>query len=182
MGSTLKHIRAIALLPALVTVVIPAGIILVTQSIRPGFGLQPPWNCVPIALGCFLGGLGITLMITTIGLLARTGRGTLAPWDPTQRLVSRGIYRWTRNPMIIGVFSLLLGEALALGSVPLFIWFLGFLVGNLLYIPMVEEPRLAQRFGDEYLRYKREVPRWAPRFRAPEVVGDGAQVTRARDH
>ena len=162
--STSKQIRAIIFLPGVVTIIIPGVVILVTRSARLGWALGSPLACVPVVLGCNLITLGIVLMIMTNALLAGTGKGTLAPWDPPQKLGTHGIYRRVRNPMISGVFCILLGEAIVLGSIPLLVWFLGFLLGNLIYIPLIEERGLERRFGEEYQRYKREVPRWIPRF------------------
>jgi protein-S-isoprenylcysteine O-methyltransferase Ste14 len=68
--------------------------------------------------------------------------------------------------MISGVFCILLGEAVLVASLPLFIWFVVFLVANAVYIPMAEEPGLVKRFGDEYLAYKQNVPRWIPTLTA----------------
>jgi protein-S-isoprenylcysteine O-methyltransferase Ste14 len=66
--------------------------------------------------------------------------------------------------MISGVCCILLGEAVLFGSVPLAIWCLAFVALNLTYIPLVEEPGLERRFGEDYLHYKQNVPRWIPRF------------------
>jgi len=103
-------------------------------------------------------------MVATIRLFATVGKGTLAPWEPPQRLVIQGVYRHVRNPMISGVLFVLLGESLLSASVPLFRWFLLFAVINATYIPLLEEPMLANGFGEEYLTYKRNVPRWVPRL------------------
>ena len=51
-----------------------------------------------------------------VALFARVGEGTLAPWDPTRRLVVESPYRRVRNPMISAVLAVLTGEALVLGS------------------------------------------------------------------
>ena len=100
----------------------------------------------------------------------------MAPLPPgihRQKLVVRGIYRHVRNPMISGVFCILLGEAVAFGSLPLLGWF-GFVVAvNMIYIPLVEEPGLARRFGDDYLLYKQNVSRWIPRLTAWEGLAEG---------
>jgi protein-S-isoprenylcysteine O-methyltransferase Ste14 len=104
-------------------------------------------------------------MQRTISLFAREGKGTLAPWDPTQRLVVRGPYRYVRNPMITGVLSILLGEAALFGSLWVLAWWLAFFAINAVYFPLIEEPGLRGRFGDEYERYRRSVPRWIPRRR-----------------
>jgi protein-S-isoprenylcysteine O-methyltransferase Ste14 len=89
----------------------------------------------------------------------------LAPWDPPRRLVVRGPYRYVRNPMISGVVLVLFGEALVLLSRPHLWWALVFLGINAVYIPLVEEPMLADRFGGDYQEYRRNVPRLLPRLR-----------------
>ncbi len=161
----LKHVRAILLLPFNVTLVIPGIIVSATRSIEIGWGLSLPLSLVPIFLGVLLICIGLALMYKTISLFARLGKGTLAPWDPTQELVTHGIYRHVRNPMISGVFCILSGEAILVGSFPLLIWFTVFLVLNLIFIPLFEEPNLEARFGDEYRLYKENVPRWLPRLK-----------------
>jgi protein-S-isoprenylcysteine O-methyltransferase Ste14 len=108
--------------------------------------------------------LGLALVVMTVRMFMTIGKGTLAPWDPTQRLVVVGVYRHVRNPMISGVAAILFGEAVALGSVRLLIWCALFLVTNLVYIPLSEEPGLIQRFGDDYRLYQQNVPRWIPRL------------------
>ncbi len=80
-------------------------------------------------------------------------------------LVVRGPYRYVRNPMISGVLAILLGEALILGSLPLIYWFPLFFLLNAIYIPLIEERDLARRFGDDYLNYKINVPRWIHRLK-----------------
>lgn len=159
-----KHLRAVLLLPGIVTVVIPATIL--AWSGPDPFGL---WQTVPATqvalpiLGLLLIGPGLCLMVATIRLFVTAGQGTLAPWNPTQRLVVQGVYRHVRNPMISGVFCVLLGEAVLAASLPLLCWFAAFVIGNMVYIPLAEEPGLVRRFGDEYLTYRMNVPRWIPR-------------------
>jgi protein-S-isoprenylcysteine O-methyltransferase Ste14 len=145
----------------MVTLVVP-GLLLFTG---PGEFLWPPLHPVLVGVGLILGGLGLVLVVSTNLLFAKIGQGTLAPWDPTQRLVVRGVYRHVRNPMISGVAFILLGELLASGSLRLLIWFLLFALANLIYIPLVEEPGLEHRFGQAYRVYKQHVPRWLPRLR-----------------
>src|SRR5262249_44443651 len=96
---------------------------------------------------------------------ATDGEGTLAPWDPPRRFVVRGPYRFVRNPMISGVILLLFGEALVLMSAPHTVWAASFLVLNLVWIPIVEEPQLERRFGAPYAEYRRHVRRFIPRVR-----------------
>ena len=118
-----------------------------------------------ITVGAILLLAGLALFISTLFLFATEGRGTLAPWDPPRRLVVRGPYRFVRNPMISGVILILIGECLGFRSWPLAEWAAGFAVINMIYIPLLEEPQLKWRFGEEYQQYKRNVPRLFPRLR-----------------
>lgn len=150
----------------MVAIVVPAVIYGCTSHelkaidpLIPGIPLS-----VRIAAGVVLIGCGLTFMIKTNLLFASIGKGTLAPWHPPQKLVVRGIYRHVRNPMITGLLLILLGEAVFGDSLPLLFWFLIFAIANLVYLPAFEEPRLEQRFGQDYARYKQNVPRWIPRL------------------
>jgi len=108
---------------------------------------------------------GLILLIITIGLFINVGRGTLAPWDPTKKLVVVGPYKYVRNPMISGVVFILLGETIIFKSTYIGMWLISFFLINYLYFLLVEEPGLIKRFGKEYETYKQEVPRWIPRLR-----------------
>lgn len=165
-----RHARAIVLLPITVTIAIPGILIYLTNSENIGWSLPTPLNLVPPFLGFSLIFFGLVLMVKSITLFATIGKGTLAPWDPTQKLVVHGVYRHLRNPMISGVFCLLLGETILLGSIPLFYWFALFCLVNLVYIPLFEEPALTRRFGEDYKLYQRNVPRWIPRLKPWDVT------------
>ena len=108
-----NHVRAILLLPGMVLVAIPAVILGVAGPDTLGI-----WRSVPTskailpALGGVCVGLGLVLIVATARLFGTVGQGTLAPWDPPQRLVVRGVYRHARNPMMTGALLTLLGEAL----------------------------------------------------------------------
>jgi len=71
--------------------------------------------------------------------------------------------------MIGGVVFILLGETLMLGAGILLLWTLFFLFGNHFYFIYSEEPGLEKRFGEDYLVYKANVPRWFPR-RSPWIL------------
>lgn len=161
--SAWRHARAIVLLPGTVTIAVPALLLLTGEGPDPGFGLDGAAVAIPVAIGAALIAAGLALWLWTVRLFARVGRGTLAPWDPTRRLVVEGPYRHVRNPMISAVATVLLGEALLLGSTELLMWFALFLAINTAYFALVEEPGLERRFGDEYREYRRTVPRWLPR-------------------
>ena len=108
---------------------------------------------------------GIILAIWTARLQLTIGEGTPAPWDPPKKLVIRGPYRYVRNPMITGVFLILLAESLLFQSWPVALWMIVFIAANLIYLPLVEEKDLEKRFGQEYLQYKEAVPRWIPKLK-----------------
>ena len=108
-----KHLRTILLLPGMVTIAIPATILWLTGTDTLGIWRSFPASRVvlPILGGACLGS-GLVLAVATIRLFMTVGEGTIAPWDPPQRLVVRGVYRHVRNPMITGLCLVLLGEAL----------------------------------------------------------------------
>ena len=152
------------ILPFTVLLIIPA-VILWATGFRIGWGLGLPWDAVIVLAGALLMGSGLYYLSITIWLFISIGRGTLAPWSPTSKLVVIGPYRHVRNPMISGVLMTLLGESIVFGSLGIFICFLLFFIINHIYFIYSEEPGLARRFGNEYLSYKRNVPRWIPRLR-----------------
>ena len=127
------------------------------------------WDAVPAlawpmrTLGAILLVAGLAMFAWCVWLFARVGRGTLAPWDPTQNLVAVGPYQYVRNPMITGVAAILAGQVLITGSRVLALWLLLFVAINFTYFVLVEEPGLARRFGASYVEYKSRVPRWIPR-------------------
>jgi protein-S-isoprenylcysteine O-methyltransferase Ste14 len=88
------------------------------------------------------------------------GKGTLAPWAPTQRLVIVGLYRFSRNPMYVAVVSILLGWAAAFGSKGLLGYAAVIAVAFHLRVVFGEEPWLARTHGAEWEEYVRRVPRW----------------------
>ncbi|MGH3037949.1 MAG: methyltransferase family protein [Gaiellaceae bacterium] len=153
--SVWRHLRAIGLCPAVVTLVVPAIILWWSGEALADWAL--------VLVGAPLIALGLALIAWTVELFATVGGGTLAPWDPTTRLVIKGPYRHVRNPMIDGVLLILLGEAALFGSPALLVWFAVVLAANAAYIPLVEEPGLRERFGEEYEAYRATIPRWLPR-------------------
>jgi protein-S-isoprenylcysteine O-methyltransferase Ste14 len=149
----LRNLVAVVLLPGIVAVLVPAVLL-------SGADLAP-W---PLALvGAVVLGFGVGMIAWTVALFAGVGRGTLAPWDPPERLVIRGPYRYVRNPMITGVVSVLLGEAALFGSAAVLTWAAIVFAINAVYFPLIEEPDLRSRFGADYDAYAAHTPRWLPR-------------------
>lgn len=159
----LRHVLSILLLPTMVAVVVPRWIL------RAYAAADSRWpdvaaRLIPRSLGVLIVMAGVVLVAWCIALFARVGRGTLAPWDPTSRLVAVGPYQYTRNPMITGVATTLVGLAVFTGSLLLAAWTAAFIAINQVYFVLVEEPGLEGRFGPAYLEYKSAVPRWIPRL------------------
>jgi protein-S-isoprenylcysteine O-methyltransferase Ste14 len=109
---------------------------------------------------------GLALIVAGFGHAASaialfvTSRTTIVPHHRSAKLVVRGAYRWTRNPMYVGLTLAYLGVAAMLASV----WALPLLAVPLFVIhkhviPM-EERQLEAVFGDEYRRYRTHVRRW----------------------
>lgn len=150
-------------LPATVLITIPGLILYLSRRSRWSHSTARTSNA-RFWLAGLLGLVGVVLAIRTTSLFARVGKGTAAPWDPPRRLVIRGPYRYVRNPMITGLFLMLLAEVLFFWSWPLLIWMIFVAVANAIYMPLFEEKGLERRFGDDYLAYKHNVPRWIPRL------------------
>lgn len=150
----LRSIFFALLLPGTVTLLLPYFIL----SRHP----VPHWNAVGVA-GLLAILAGATILIWCIADFARVGRGTLAPVDPPKELVARGLYRFVRNPMYVGVVLVLVGESALFRSVSLLLYAgTFFLIANL-FVMLYEEPTLRARFGESYEHYRRSVGRWIPR-------------------
>jgi len=104
--------------------------------------------------------IGFVIMLWCIISFAVKGRGTLSPMDPTKKLVISGLYKFSRNPMYVGVILILIGEVIFLQSVGLGIYSLFVFVAFNIFTMLVEEPRLRKDFGEEYERYYENVRRW----------------------
>ncbi|MDR2506993.1 MAG: isoprenylcysteine carboxylmethyltransferase family protein [Candidatus Accumulibacter sp.] len=154
-----EWIRTIVILPGTVLIFLPALLLYFTDY-RWEFSSWPL-----LAAGCVFLFAGLSMAVWTMWLFSKKGQGTAAPWNPPKKLVIEGPYRHVRNPMISSVLMMLVAEALLLNSwhiVGLFVLFFGI---NTVYFPLAEEKELERRFGAAYLDYKRNVPRWIPRFR-----------------
>ena len=105
---------------------------------------------------------GALLLLACIWEFARSGRGTLAPVDPPRELVVRGLYRYMRNPMYVGVTTVLAGELLLVRTRAMLGYALVWLVAVNVFVMAYEEPTLRAKFGESYVRYTKEVGRWLP--------------------
>jgi protein-S-isoprenylcysteine O-methyltransferase Ste14 len=131
-----------------------------------GYRMEPPLLGVELFrwLGAVLLLLGAVLLVETFARFALQGLGTPAPIAPTKSLVVTGSYRFVRNPMYVAVVSLILGQALLLGSLGTLVW--GGIVWLTvhLFVLSYEEPTLSRTYGEQYDRYRSNVRRWIPRL------------------
>ena len=159
-----RLIPPLLILPGTVLVLVPALIIWLTHGTGREVQLVG-FDDLRFWLALLLTCAGLAPAIRTCQLFATVGKGTPAPWDPPQKLVVQGPYRYLRNPMITSVLLLRAAEVLFLGSRALAGWLLVVFLANAVYFPLVEEKALERRFGDQYRLYKANVPRWIPRIR-----------------
>ncbi len=154
-----EWIKAIIILPFNVTVVISFFILYFS---RYSFSIV---SKLQLASGFILLFIGLFMVIWTMVLFHKIGKGTLAPWATTKHLVVEGPYKVVRNPMILGVIAILASEALILGAVNIFYWAVLFFLINCIYFKLFEEKQLVRNFGQEYLEYRKKVPMWLPKIK-----------------
>jgi protein-S-isoprenylcysteine O-methyltransferase Ste14 len=122
-----------------------------------------PLPRMPLAIGRPAGALlalGAVALDLWSGARMRAARTTPIPLRPTTAIVTRGPYRFTRNPMYLGMLLFYVGLALFLGRLwplalaPAVVWVLSATV------IAREERYLEGKFGDEYRQYRARVRRW----------------------
>ena len=114
-------------------------------------------------VGIALAAAGACIYLRCAWDFATFGRGTPAPIDPPKRLVVRGLYRFVRNPMYVGVLSVVLGQAALFHSPALLEYAAILFAGFHLFVVGYEEPALRSQFGESHARYCAAVRRWLPR-------------------
>ena len=132
-----------------------------------GWRLAPPMGGMSWVrwFGVALIAVGVPLLLDSFARFALQGRGTPAPVLPTEHLVVTGLYRYVRNPMYVGVVTVVLGQGLVIGSLPVLGYGALLALTFHLFVLAYEEPKLRRSFGAEYDRYCWNVSRWIPRLR-----------------
>ena len=102
---------------------------------------------------------GLVLIALCLGLFRRF-RTRPEPWEPDQALILAGIYRFSRNPMYLGMALLCFGIAMFFESLAAALLLAVTLVVIDRYVIAREEAYLARRFGAEYEAYRAKVRRW----------------------
>ncbi len=144
-----EAVLAFLVLPGAVAFVVP---LLLFAPGDPGLSFNA-FGLIPLAFG-------IVLLLWCVRDFYVAGKGTLAPWAPPQELVVTGLYRVSRNPMYIAVAFVLCGWAIGFRSRPLAIYTFAVMIVFHLRVLFGEEPWLARTYGDRWVRYKAQVPRW----------------------
>ena len=131
-------------------------------------GWRIPWAdgwAAPAAIGGAIAiACGVLVLLDAFARFARAD-GTPAPPAPTAHLVVVGPYRFVRNPMYLAVLTIILGQALAFGSVGALIYAGIVLLMVAVFVKAYEEPTLEEEYGEEYREYRRNVRGWIPRLR-----------------
>jgi protein-S-isoprenylcysteine O-methyltransferase Ste14 len=161
---------------------------IVFLAVAPGtvVGLVPwlltGWTAdsvMPVALtvvGWVLLAAGAAVLLHAFGQFVLEGLGTPFPAAPPRHLVVGGLYRYVRNPMYVAVVAAVLGQALVLGRLNLFVYTALVWAVTATFVRFREEPVLSRRFGAEYAAYRRAVRAWWPRLRP----WDGTELDPAR--
>lgn len=148
----------------LFTLLVP-GTVAVYIPFRLTGGFSHPASGPLLWVGATVILVGAAIYFRCAWEFAVRGLGTPAPIAPTKYLVTTALHRYVRNPMYIGVFLVLAGEALLFRSLKLLAYLAFFFLAVQLFVLFYEEPTLRRQFGESYEDYRRMVPRWIPRFR-----------------
>lgn len=143
------------------TIVVPG-----TVGVYIPYRLRGPGVYAASALG-LLGlapaAVGVAVYLWCAWDFASFGGGTPLPLDAPKQLVARGLYRFVRNPMYVGVLLAIAGQALWFGSAATLWYTLEVALFFHLFVVFYEEPALRRKFGESYVQYCKAVPRWMPR-------------------
>jgi protein-S-isoprenylcysteine O-methyltransferase Ste14 len=107
---------------------------------------------------------GLGTFLWCVSDFVTRGKGTPDPNRPPTELVVHGLFRIVRNPMYVGVVTMIAGEALLFLSPWLLAWSAAALLAFHLRVIVYEEPTLARTFGASWEAYRARVPRWLPRL------------------
>ena len=120
---------------------------------------------VTLAAGLLIAA-GLVPLLESIIRFIVVGHGTLVPTAPPEHLVVSGLYRYVRNPMYVGVLTVIAGEGLLFWNREIVLYLAAVWLAMHLFVCFYEEPKLARTFPGEYPLYKKDVPRWLPRLTA----------------
>jgi protein-S-isoprenylcysteine O-methyltransferase Ste14 len=157
---------SVALRTFLFTVFIPGGLAVALPYflLRGEGGGSPVSSLSLLLIAVAMIAFGGSIYLACAWDFTVVGKGTPAVWDPPKIFVSKGLYRYVRNPMYIGMVTLLVGEAVFFRSLSLLAVAAGATLVFHLFVVFYEEPKLRRTFGSSYREYCSRVHRWRPRF------------------
>ena len=114
-----------------------------------------------IIFGSFMIISGLIIILSAI-ILFKKYQTTISPLNPSNatKLITNGIYKFSRNPMYLGLLSVLLGISIIINLVGGFFFILLFILYINLFQIIPEENAMVDLFKDEFLEYKKNVRRW----------------------
>lgn len=151
-----KFLQIILSVPVVMMIYVPIILLCLEYGKLPSFPLSFEQNMLAFVL--FWSGCGIWGWC--FYLFRKEGRGSPLPNNPAKQLIKSGPFKFSRNPMIIALWAILLGETIAFESLYLFVWTALIVVASILYIIRIEEPQLLEKFGQRYMEYRADVRRF----------------------
>ena len=155
------------------TIIIGTILLVAVLIIGPYFSEQfhhilPRLEIGPLRyLGIIIAALGIPLIFWSNYLLLIPGKNRAVPYESESDFTPAGPYKYTRNPFMVGVLLVLWGEVIFFECVAMAVYALLVTWCIIFWVRCCEEPSLEERYGEEYLIYKRKTRRWFPRRHEP---------------
>lgn len=145
----LRAILVFLAVPVVVAIVLPVA----------WLHLSGNWD-VAFYPGLLVLGTGFAGLVWCVRDFYVIGKGTLAPWEPPEKLVVVGLYRYTRNPMYVSVILMQIGWAVTFGDWVLVLYATVLGIATHLRVVLNEEPFLARKHGEAWVEYSSRVGRW----------------------
>jgi protein-S-isoprenylcysteine O-methyltransferase Ste14 len=141
----------------------PPRIAMVLMTISIGLWyFSPPQTLLHIPYK-WIAGVSIVFgfaVMTWAWLQFRKSDTAVCPTSITSRIVTNGVYKYSQNPMYLGMLIILTGASFIMGTIPsMFAPIVFFIVIDRVFIPY-EEEKLLTDFGNVYSKYQMVTRRW----------------------
>ena len=130
-----------------------------------GLWWDSPWfsgqssGLAPTIVGAIIALCGVVLVLVAAFGHRRAGTN-VEPWKPTTAIIDTGVYRWSRNPIYLGMAIGQFGIAICAGSLAAMVTMILAVLVIQYFVIAREEQYLAAKFGSAYLDYKSKVRAW----------------------
>jgi len=132
------------------------SISIILDFVLPVYAIPIPYNYYS---GIIIFVIGAVITIWTDQLFKKY-KTTVKPGQESKKLVIKGPYKYSRNPMYLGMLMILLGVSCLLGSaISFFSPLVFYVIINFKFIPL-EEKMLAKKFTEQFTEYKKHTRRW----------------------